>query len=286
MAEKPHYITPIEYGGGIKQEPTVIQAAGPRVKNGDWLALTLTTSDATGSVEIRGRILTDAGEIVPFQQIMTFSGTGTQTAIVARLGGGWLQGFSVHRVSGTLTDGEVVAAVHLGTGEGVTAAYECCLASGEVTDIRSLGMGAYLIRTSSVLTAEMPAMVADIASNPAAGADKTWTVTASEAWEIYNVLGQLATSATVANRQVYVKIDDGTTVIQNLFYNLNQTASTTVTYNACAIGSATTALAGGSYNYDLPRIILKAGWRIGFTTLNIQAADQWSGLALTYRKYV
>ena len=284
MAERPYFITQTEYEGGFRHFPTLIQAAGPRVQNGDWLALTLTTSDATGSVEINGRILTDQAEIVPFTQLMTFSGTGSQTAIVARLGGGWLQGFSVHRVSGTLTDGEVVAAVHLGTGEGATARYECCLASGEITNIRSLGMGAFLIRGPEVTTTTTVTAVIATAA-PAAGVEMSFTVTAAQAWEIFSMQGKLVTSATVATRTVAVRCDDTTNKGFYLESTTTQTATVTKYYNFSPVGAMWTAATSNIYMISIPPVILPAGARIRTDTSGLQATDQWSECTLVYRQY-
>ena len=196
-----HLITPDSFGGDLKQFPGIITAAGPRVQNGDWLALTLTTSDATGTVRLTARLLRDDGEIVVTTELMTFSGTGTQTAIVARLSDGWLQGFDVSVASGTITDGEVVAAVHLGTGEGSVRSYQCCLASGEITNIRSLGLGAFLIRGPETTTSQ-PTIEVNKPANPAAGAQLTWTVPVGEVWEIQSLYVELVTDATASNRRV------------------------------------------------------------------------------------
>ena len=284
MPQKPEFISPLEYGGDYRQFPGVVQAAGPRVQNGDWLTLTLTTSDATGSVQINGRILTDVGEIVPFTALMTFSGTGTQTAVVARLGGGWLQGFDVHRVSGTLTDGEVIAAVHLGTGELAAARYECCLASGEVTDIRSLGLGAFLAQGTGSGATTQPTIVTATAA-PAAGSNFTFTVTAAQVWEIFGVRALLTTSATVATRTYSVMIDDGTNVILRHEAALSQAASLAYGYSSNAVGALWTPITNNVYLVPIPPLMLAAGSRVRSNVTNIQAGDVLSECVILYRQY-
>lgn len=277
----PEIITPRSFGGQTHGSPSLVTAAGPRVRNQDWLALTLTTTDSSGSVEINGRFLTDDGEIVPFTQSMTFSGTGTQTAIVARIGDGWLQGFSVHRVTGTLTDGEVQASVHLGTGGGSLARYECCLASGEITNIRSLGMGAYdaLVQTP---TPTQMTVASNAPSNPAAGANQIWTVPAGQVWTLQSFYGTFVTSATVASRRVGLLVTDGSNVLGRIYVENAQTASLTRLHSAFIDVEHFQAIANTDVVLRLPQVSLKADYTIETTVQSIQAGDQWSTLALSY----
>lgn len=116
---------------------------GPRVYAGDFLRLNATTTDATGVLNLNGRLLTLNHETVPLTLSMTFSGTGDQTAVITPLADGWIVGFTVYRVSGTLTDGEVQASVDVIQASGTGATPVMTLASGEITNIRRLGLWGY-----------------------------------------------------------------------------------------------------------------------------------------------
>ena len=119
------------------------QSNSPRIFRGDFIRLRATTTDATGQLTLAGRIHTGDDETAPFILTLTFSGTGVQTATTAPLADGYLTGFSVYVSSGTITDGEVQASVDIMQGSGTGATVVATLASGEVTNVRSLGLNGY-----------------------------------------------------------------------------------------------------------------------------------------------
>lgn len=143
MSEVTKIVTPRDGGGQLWGVPTTLVAQGPLVQDGDLLFMTVATTDATGTLEINGRLLRLDGEMVEFRRYIVFGGTGVLAETVVTLGAGWIVGFSVSKVSGTWTAGEVQAAVHVGrTQAGVNTRY-LCLASGDIDDIKSLGLGAF-----------------------------------------------------------------------------------------------------------------------------------------------
>jgi len=260
-------------------------APGPIVMNGDVLILSLTTSDSTGVISFRGRHMRTDGEIVPFERSMTFSGTGTQTEVIATLSAGWIIGFDVARESGTLTDGEVQASVHLGRNAGSLLQKVCCLASGEITNIRSLGLGGYTYGTPASATS-VPTVTTLSVANPAPGADFSTTVTASQVWELQAIRFVLTCSVTVANREVSITLDDGTNVYLKIAATTNQTASQAKGYNFGDLGSAWTSSGAGNFMLPLGRPLVAAGGRIRSSVQNIDATDQLSGIFINYRAYV
>lgn len=143
MAEATKIITPRDGGGALWGVPTTTVASGPLCQAGDSLIMSVATTDATGVLAINGRQLLLNGEQVDFSRELTFTGTGTLADTVQTLGDGWIVGFDVSKISGTWAAGEVQAAVHVGRGQGVGLRKMMCLASGDIDDIKSLGLGAF-----------------------------------------------------------------------------------------------------------------------------------------------
>lgn len=143
MAEGVRISTPRDGGGNLWGVPIAPVAGGPLVQDGDLLILTVATTDATGILDISGRLLRLDGAQVEFNRHITFDGTGVQDETVMTLAAGWIIGFSVSKVSGTWAAGEVQAAVHVGRQQGAIAHRLLCLASGDIDDIKSLGLGAF-----------------------------------------------------------------------------------------------------------------------------------------------
>lgn len=137
-------MTTPKYGGGALASYSALGSApGPRVMAGDYLRLNATTTDATGVLALNGRMMTLEGVIFPLALQLTFSGTGDQTSVAIPLTDGWIMGFSVYVISGTITDGEVQASVDVTQGTGTPGTIVMSLASGEVTNVRRLGLNGY-----------------------------------------------------------------------------------------------------------------------------------------------
>lgn len=120
-------------------------------------------------------------------------------------------------------------------------------------------------------------------ANPAAGADITYTVPAGVTQQLQTVEFTLTTSATVANRQIILIIDDGTHELWRIIVPVTQAASLTYVY---AFGGTTndaavrTVGANNEVLSELPAITLAAGYRIRTSTVNLQAGDQFSAIAI------
>lgn len=284
MATFPEIITPRDYGGQAQSFPGVTTAPGPLMDDGDKLIVRCTTSNATGSIEINGRLLRFDGETVFFREALTFSGTGTQAVMVAGMAGGWLIGFDLHRLTGTLTDGQVVASVHLSRNEGSLQTQGICLASGEVTDIRSLGLGAFTIVGSSTLTIPAPTL-GTATSAPAAGAEFSMTVTAAQVWQIISINALLTTDGTAASRVVELIIDDGTNILQRVRWISTQVASLAYTYGWNDCGSTVNGQSSLVNLMPIGSPLVGAGYRIRSSTTNLQAADAWTLVRMSYRLY-
>jgi hypothetical protein len=103
-------------------------------------------------------------------------------------------------------------------------------------------------------------------SNPSAGADVSVVVPAGQRWSAGTFTATLTTSATVATRAVTLVIDDGANIV----------------YSAPGVPASQAASLTQVYSFTLPALTLNPTWRIRTVTGSIQAADQWSLVALAY----
>lgn len=284
MSERTGINTPDNLGGFTRSHSTQVAAPGPYVRNGDFLRLNATSTDASATLVLNGRLLRPDGEIVPLNLTMPITGTGNQTAVAMPLVEGWIVGFIVFVNAGTITDGEIVASVDVVQAAGSGLTRVMCLASGEVTNTRSLGLGAYIFGAAAS-TSAAPVVATNAAANPGAGAELSWTVPASQIWEVQGVRAILTTSATVASREAAMTVDDGTNQFIKVVPGAVQTASLVKGFTYADIGSAYTAPSSGNFMISFPKILAAAGYRIATVTANIQVGDQWSSGVISYRQY-
>jgi len=134
------------------------------------------------------------GTIAEFQQSGAIGGTGVQTPIQVPMGAGWLLGFAVTVPGSTLFPGGIYGRVSIGHQQGATFGPMMVLAQGDISSVLALGMG-----TQRNPPNTQPVTLTT-GANPAAGAEISQTVPASERWKIKSVTVTLVTSAVVANR--------------------------------------------------------------------------------------
>jgi len=124
-------------------------------------------------------------------------------------------------------------------------------------------------------------------TDPAAGSEISETVPTNVAWRLIGFRFTLVTDATVANRNVRVIIDDGTTECVRIPPNFNHAASITANYFAGVglgvIGWMTGAVGVMPLPVDL---ILFQGWRIRTNTLNLQAGDNFRAPVLYVEEWI
>jgi hypothetical protein len=114
-------------------------------------------------------------------------------------------------------------------------------------------------------------------ADPAAGAEWSVTVPAGQVWIPRLVLATLVTSATVANREVRLLIDDGTTVVASIPSGVTHVASSTRDYTWMSTGGYRGA---GSVALDVVvgvgTFALGAGWRLRSQIVALDAGDNWA----------
>lgn len=115
-------------------------------------------------------------------------------------------------------------------------------------------------------------------TNPAAGADWTFTVPNQSRMRVTSFNANFTASAAVANRQVTVSVDDGA----NIYWQHDVAVNITAGQAGSIFGTGTNATTGANpllLSVVLPpNLNLPAGHRIRSNTVNIQAGDQWSAI--------
>jgi molybdopterin-binding protein len=136
-------------------------------------------------------------------------------------------------------------------------------------------------------TTDGPGIVTSLIINaPAAGADLTVTVPAALRWRLVSISASLTTSATVANRQPALQLDDGANVFALIPSGNTQVASTTATYTWGDGLVLSTAAAGQNTTASPGNCLLEAGFRVRTLTTGIQAADQWTAAWMHLARWV
>jgi hypothetical protein len=117
-----------------------------------------------------------------------------------------------------------------------------------------------------------------VVPNPAAGADWSVTVPASEVWSLVTITATLTTSAAVANRLPSLVVTDGNVRYARMSAVNTQAASLTsiATWGPYGQSGQTGTVVRGI----LPVAALGPGETIGSLTDLIDVADQWSAIVL------
>ena len=123
-------------------------------------------------------------------------------------------------------------------------------------------------------------------ANPAAGADWSITVPTGAKWRLQSWSATLTTSATVANRAVRNIVSSGGATLFS--GSPNQTIPASQIAQVTAFNGITAPAANlVDVNVANPGVLyVRAGDVIGPSTLNIAAADQWSGIRVTVEEWL
>jgi hypothetical protein len=272
----PHYV------GDEEDTYSMVQSApGPYVMNGDFLQLNATSTDASATLQFNGRLMRVDGEVIPINATMRITGTGVQTAVVSPLVDGWIIGFIVFVSAGTITDGEIVASVEVVQGVGTGATRVIGLASGEITNTRTLGLGAFLALSTLTAAATPSAAVVTVA-DPAPGAQWTATVPVATTWEVLSVYAEMVLSLAVPTRTVYLNVAmSGRTIARAIGLTGWNTPGGGYFNWAPGLNKDIEVITGRAIIYEgLPALKLIAGATITSVVEAFDVADQWSNISL------
>ncbi len=122
-------------------------------------------------------------------------------------------------------------------------------------------------------------------TDPASGAEISLTVPARRRWKIISIRFVLVTDATVVDRTVRLKFDDGTIALFHIASDTVQTASQERKYEF-KLQPVPQFLVATDFHLPLPHLSLAAGFRIITITLNLQAGDNLSAPQLLVEEWI
>lgn len=115
-------------------------------------------------------------------------------------------------------------------------------------------------------------------ANPAAGADWTLTALAHQRLRIESFSAVFTASATVANRNVELIVDDGANIYWRTSAATSITAGQVVTFNGTTTNAPAGVVTTDQSVVFPPTLALPPGHRLRVATTGIQAGDQWSAI--------
>lgn len=239
---------------------------------------------ATGVVvTIRGRMLTLAGVVVPFELTHTPNTDRTLKTTLHAAGEGWLLNAYAIVSSGAPILGQTFVELQLVRGlEGAVLELATVL-QGVVSAAQRLAWPGSPLATTIASPGNVRLVTG---TDPAAGAEISEAVPTGARWRILSLFATLVSSADAANRIVALLIDDGATTYYRSESGETQVANQTRHYvwaNAQARHSA--------FNLQMAltapgRMVLRAGHRIFTSTQSLQAADNWGPPQLLIEEWI
>lgn len=123
-------------------------------------------------------------------------------------------------------------------------------------------------------------------TNPAAGAEISETVPTNTRWKLRSVIFALSTDATVASRQVKMRIDDGASRLYEVVADQDQVASENRTYYVIP-GMGYTPRAYADFFVGYPAdVVLLQGFRLVTATANLKAADDFGSPTMYIEEWI
>lgn len=255
--------------GEIRSHSTLITSPGPYVRAGDFIRLNATSSNASATLRLTMRLIPVDGSVVDAQQDMVIVAAGNQTAVTLPLMDGWLDGIDVQVVAGTITAGEITATVDVVQGTGAGATPIMCLASGEVSNTRRLGLGAYPV------SIQPPTTLVLIGSTPAVGAEISFAIPAGPRVRLWIFEYNFVTALVAGTRTSILVLTKSATQIAFFMPSQTQITNVNAFYTWANFGTPS-VLSTNRVECCLPPLpILDPGDTLTTQTTNINGGDQY-----------
>jgi hypothetical protein len=250
----------------------------------DQLRLTVLNGAASVRVQLSGRFLNSEGRIVSFAHDVLPATDRTASTLTRALGAGWLLEASVRAIVGTPLIGQCFAILSIVRGSTGAIVDLSTLAAGYVTAVQRLAWPGSPIQSSLEGAGALRSITG---ATPGAGAEISETVPTGARWDLLAVQFTLTSSATVATRSVFLRLDDGTNDVFRADANFAHVASTVGVYNF-GQGLVTPLAAHiGGLLAGLPiNIRLGAAFRWRTLTSSIQVGDQYSAVQYLVREWI
>jgi len=245
-----------------------------------WLRAYSATFNCT--IIMRGRVLRADGQVTAFEFRQPFTAAAGNQEFTYSLVQGFLLDLVVFRDVPGINRGQVFVQVGLARGGIVNDQGVAVLVSDY------LAGGAYLSWPFGNIQPScngQGAIISQSQGNPSAGADFVYTVPTGVRQRVLSVVFTLTTSASVATREVSLIIDDSVNVLGEFNASASQAASLVTVYTGSAAPYAPTTNTLVVGIPLPPDVRLIPAWRLRSSTLNIQAADQYSAIRLLIEQW-
>jgi hypothetical protein len=237
----------------------------------DLLRITIITRTPGFPVTVLLRILLPGREIIPNQFEVIPQGGQLASTATFNLTEGFLLSATATMLPLFNTRGDGFVIVELVRAGTPVVSVSLVLISGFIT-----GRQALTYPTSPVTSPfDQRGLIRSVlGTNPGAGVEITETVPAGVMWRLSSIAFRLVTDATAGNRQVILRLDDGSSTFADIPAPAVQIALLDVGYT---FGDGLTSFASAFDQIaPTPRgVLLQAGWRIRTLTTNLQAGDNF-----------
>lgn len=274
---------------GAKTSPTVsfkFQDVDPPsalyITENDQITLIIKSSQTLGVV-IRTRILRRDG-VQQFQS-ETFQVTGNRTGqqFGFNLTEGYLLGVQLSNTVGGFSTGQIYVQCWFTHGGILSGFSTQPLFAGYLRPNTSVGWPS--VNIPSALDG-LGFVRSIVGTTPAAGAEVNETVPTGARWRLQSFSVVLNTSATVANRQSTIVVDDGV----NIFFEGDSAAAVVASSTArITYSPGLTTVNGIALDQLAPTpspLYLMAGWRLRTVTLGLQAGDQYASPKYSVEEWI
>lgn len=249
----------------------------------DYLGFEVANSVTAQTLLVRGRLLLATGVVVPFQKVLRPDADRLVDTFDLQLAEGFLLNVVIIHGPATLP-GQTWTRATVLRGARPAEIEQAVLCQGYVST------GYWLSWPPGIYDriADGPGALRSIAgTNPAAGVEITETVPTNVRWRLLLARFTLVTNATVATRRVRLFIDDGTNDLYVGEVEATQAASLTRNYNfAAGLGFQQTAFANSNLGVGIPPVVLREGYRIRTSTVNLQAGDDFAAPRLFVEEWI
>src|SRR5436309_2465248 len=220
------------------------------------------------------RMMTPAGEIIPFAVALTPTSNRAASTFNIGLMQGWILTVDAIVTTGSPLEGQTYVSLQIIRGLTGATARELAFADGYVTAQSSVFWPGDTYRSSLDGRGALRSITG---TTPAAGAEISETVPAGACWELVSLRTILTTSAAAANREPSLVIDDGALIYGQYPQPAVVTASLAPALSWGPGATNAAAAAGFAQSSATPNgLRLLAGHRIRTSTQLLQAADQYS----------
>lgn len=257
--------------------------AGFPVMTGDVLSVHAYSSVASLVVRFSGYFRRMDGEIINYAVDVSPTSDRAVTSKLQDFGPGFLLSCTAYLLTGNANRGQCYARAFIRNSQSGEVVPLAQLIGGYVTDdyMPSFPFGKIEgpLEGPGYLSHTRPA-------NPGAGNDLLVTVPTGARWRLLYLGYDLTTSATVADRQSALYVDDGA---RNLFvsaFGPAQAASLTRHYNYGQCGYFTTAFVANGITLGIPPLDLAAGWNFGTSDLNLAGGDTITNVAYATEEWI